>query len=131
MPEGRGFHAAISMNEDSRSPGGYVVVSFTGDSDGWCTLTRCPMGTVDWFPTREAGRKYMDTLPDGFEPHILSVHRPLTFIPTSTPREAAESRLYERAEDAAALDIPLEEALQTVRNGYSSIEADRMMREDP
>lgn len=116
---------------DLNSPGGYVVVSFTGSAEGWCSLDRCPMGSTDWFPTREAAKDHADRLPEGFEPHILMVRRPLTFIPTSSPVEAAESRLYERAEDAAALDIPLEVALEAVRNGYSSIEADRMIREDP
>jgi hypothetical protein len=35
------------------------------------------------------------------------------------------TRLYERAEEAAAVDLPLEEALQSVRDGYSSIDFDR------
>lgn len=45
-------------------------------------------------------------------------------------RELSMSRLYERAEDCATLDVPLEEALQAVRDGYSSIEADRQIAED-
>lgn len=46
------------------------------------------------------------------------------------PRDAAHAGdwLYERAEEAAAAGLPLEEALQAVRDGYSSIEADRMIR---
>ncbi len=51
--------------------------------------------------------------------------------PGECPRCDALNRLYERAEDCAALDIPLDEALQTVRDGYSSIEADREMALDP
>ena len=39
--------------------------------------------------------------------------------------------MLERAEDAADRGLPLEEALQAVREGYSSIEADRLAREDP
>lgn len=46
---------------------------------------------------------------------------------TSGPRDAkhAEDWLYERAEDAAAAGLTLDLALQAVRNGYSSIAADR------
>jgi hypothetical protein len=47
-----------------------------------------------------------------------------------TPEDWA-SWLYERAEDAAPGGLPLERALQAVRDGYSSIEADRLAREDP
>jgi len=48
------------------------------------------------------------------------------------PRDAthAEEWLYERAEDAAAAGLPLDKALQAVRNGYSSVEADRIAAED-
>jgi hypothetical protein len=52
---------------------GYVVVLFGGTTDGWCTLPHCPVGTVEWFPTREAAAAYCDTVPAGFQPHILSV----------------------------------------------------------
>lgn len=49
------------------------------------------------------------------------------------PRDAdhAEDWLYERAEDAAAVGLPEEKALEMVRNGYSSIAADRAVTEDP
>lgn len=45
------------------------------------------------------------------------------------PRDArdAEDWLYDRAEEAAAVDLPLEKALQCVRDGYSSIAADRAL----
>ena len=39
--------------------------------------------------------------------------------------------LYDRAEDAAVVGLPLDEALEAVRSGYSSIDADRMIAEDP
>lgn len=45
--------------------------------------------------------------------------------------DEVEVQLYERAEDAAAARLPLDLALQAVRNGYSSIEADRAVTEDP
>ena len=54
-------------------PEGYVVVLFGGEADGWCTLNKCPLGTVEWFPTRQDAAQYCDTLPEGFEPHILSI----------------------------------------------------------
>lgn len=38
--------------------------------------------------------------------------------------------LYERAEDAASDGLPLDQALQAVRDGYSSIEADRTFAAD-
>lgn len=38
--------------------------------------------------------------------------------------------LYERAEDAATKGLPLNMALDAVRCGYSSIDADRMTAED-
>jgi hypothetical protein len=49
------------------------------------------------------------------------------------PRDAehAEDWLYERAEEAASVGLPLDKALQAVRDGYSSIEADRTIAEDP
>lgn len=49
------------------------------------------------------------------------------------PRDAghAEDWLYERAEDAAAVGLPEERALEMVRYGYSSIAADRAIAEDP
>jgi hypothetical protein len=47
------------------------------------------------------------------------------------PREAAIDWIYQRAEDAAAIDVPIEDALQAVRDGYSSIEADRAIAADP
>lgn len=48
------------------------------------------------------------------------------------PRDAghAEEWLYERAEEAAAVGLPLDRALQAVRDGYSSIAADRIVAED-
>jgi hypothetical protein len=56
-------------------PGGYVVVLFGGDADGWCSLNKCPMGLVEWFPTRAEARAYADSTPESFEAHILSVSR--------------------------------------------------------
>lgn len=52
---------------------GYVVVLFGGSADGWCSLGKCPMGSVEWFPTTDAARRYADSVPEGFEPHILRV----------------------------------------------------------
>jgi hypothetical protein len=52
---------------------GYVVVLFGGAADGWCTLGKCPMSPVEWFPTEEAARAYADWVPKGFEPHILHI----------------------------------------------------------
>lgn len=55
------------------APGGVVVVTFgSADHDG-CALTRCPMAPVDWFPDRAAASAHAGTLPEGFEPHILTV----------------------------------------------------------
>ncbi len=48
----------------------------------------------------------------------------------SSAAERAWHVLYERAEDAAAAGLPLDQALEAVRNGYSSVEADRMIAED-
>jgi hypothetical protein len=47
----------------------------------------------------------------------------------SRPRDAehAYDWLYERAEEAASDGLPLDEALQAVRDGYSSIDADRVI----
>jgi len=42
--------------------------------------------------------------------------------------EHAEDWLLERAEEAAAVGLDLERALQAVRDGYSSIDADRRIR---
>lgn len=52
---------------------GYVVVLFGSKADGWCTLSRCPLGSAEWFRTEEEARAYCDTVPSGLEPHILSV----------------------------------------------------------
>lgn len=38
--------------------------------------------------------------------------------------------LYERAEHAAARGVPLDEALQAVRDGYSSVAADLAIADD-
>jgi hypothetical protein len=49
------------------------------------------------------------------------------------PRDAdhAGDWLYERAEEACAAGLPIEDALQAVRDGYSSVQADRAIAEDP
>jgi len=39
-------------------------------------------------------------------------------------------RLHACAEDAAAADVPIEEALLAVHDGYSSTECDRIVAED-
>lgn len=44
---------------------------------------------------------------------------------------AGESSQRWRAEEAAMAGLPIEQALQAVRDGYSSIEADRSIAEDP
>jgi hypothetical protein len=51
----------------------------------------------------------------------------------SRPRDAVHAYdwLYERAEEAATAGLSLEDALQAVRDGYSSIDADRAIAEDP
>lgn len=51
----------------------------------------------------------------------------------SRPRDAqhAYDWLYERAEEAAAVGLPLAEAIRAVVDGFSSIEADRAIAEDP
>ena len=48
------------------------------------------------------------------------------------PRDAehAETILYERAEEAFAVGLPIEKALQAVRDGYSSAEMDKQIREE-
>jgi hypothetical protein len=56
-----------------KGPGGYVVVLFGHEAEGWCPLNKCPMGQVEWFSSKSEARTYADTMPDGFEPHILSV----------------------------------------------------------
>jgi hypothetical protein len=45
--------------------------------------------------------------------------------------ESSTTALYEAAEDAAAAGVPLETALQAVRDGYSSHEADVICAADP
>lgn len=54
---------------------GYVVVLFGNKADGWCTLSQCPVGIAEWFPTSEAAHAYSDTLSVGFQPHVLMVKR--------------------------------------------------------
>lgn len=55
--------------------GGFVVVLFGDKADGWCTLEHCPLGSAEWFPTSSEARKYADSVPAGFQPHILIVSR--------------------------------------------------------
>jgi len=57
------------------SPGGYVVVLFGDKADGWCTLSRCPLGIARWFPTPDSAERYVESVPESFEPHILLVDR--------------------------------------------------------
>ena len=52
---------------------GYVVVLFGGKAEGYCTMDHCPLGTVEWFPTSDAAKAYAETVPEGLQPHILSV----------------------------------------------------------
>lgn len=56
---------------------GYVVVLFGGPSPGWCSCNRCPLGSVKWFADRDKAREYCDSVPEGFEPHVLSVDDPV------------------------------------------------------
>lgn len=58
-----------------RSPGGWVVVLFGSEpNENGCTLNRCPVGMVRWFPTNDAARAYADTLAAfEFDPHFLRV----------------------------------------------------------
>lgn len=60
----------------SESPGGHVVVLFGSEADGYCTLSQCPMGSVQWFADKDEARRYADSMPDGFQPHILRVEAP-------------------------------------------------------
>lgn len=64
------------MSEQFDAPGGYVVVLFGSDADGWCSLNKCPMGHVRWFADEDQARRYADSMPEAFEPHILLVERP-------------------------------------------------------
>lgn len=68
-----------------RTDRGYVVVLFGDMADGWCALARCPLGTAEWFATRESAAMYCDTIPAGLQPHILSV-RDATRAPLPTTR---------------------------------------------
>jgi len=52
---------------------GYVVVLFGGKADSWCTLDHCPLGTAEWFSTSAEAKAYAETVPEGFQPHVLSV----------------------------------------------------------
>lgn len=58
----------------AESPGGYVVVLF-GDGVEGCPLSHCPMGSVEWFRTKEQADDHCKRMPAAFEPHILIVHR--------------------------------------------------------
>lgn len=49
---------------------------------------------------------------------------------TVTDYRATEEALYERAEDAAAAGLPMADAVQAVRDGYSSVAADRAVAAD-
>lgn len=51
-------------------PGGYAVVLFGGEADGWCSLNKCPM-EVSWWATREEAERWADWVPAAFEPHIF------------------------------------------------------------
>ncbi len=50
-------------------------------------------------------------------------------VPTDTAK--GYDWLYDRAEEAATAGLPLDEALQAVRDGYASVDGDRMIAEDP
>lgn len=49
----------------------YVVVIFGGPAEGWCDLNHCPMTAYGPFPNSDAAHTFADTLPAGFQPHIL------------------------------------------------------------
>lgn len=55
-------------------------------------------------------------------------HGPLVegaFVPLRAADKSDSDWLYQRAEEAAAAGLPLADALQAVRDGYSSIDVDR------
>ncbi len=58
---------------DTKDASGYVVVLFGDAPEGWCNLTRCPQGIATWFPTSGEAHAYCETVPTGFEPHVLTV----------------------------------------------------------
>lgn len=54
---------------------GWVVVLFGEPADGWCSLSECPLGTAEWFPTREDADRFCAGVPEGMQPHMLIVAR--------------------------------------------------------
>lgn len=63
----------MSGSSEETSPGGHVVVLFGSAADEWCSLNKCPMGLVRWFADHDEARRYAETVPDGYEPHVLTV----------------------------------------------------------
>jgi hypothetical protein len=55
---------------------GYVLILFAQDET--CDMGYCPM-SVDWFPTEEAARDYVRSLPEHeqtvFHPHFMLVKK--------------------------------------------------------
>lgn len=56
--------------------GGYIVVTFGGAADGWCTLSHCPMSAYGPFATNDKAQAFMGTLPEWQQPHALLLHNP-------------------------------------------------------
>jgi hypothetical protein len=61
----------------------------------------------------------------------MNLHQSVRAISPDESQASKEAWMYERAEDAAAAGLPLDLALQCVRHGYDSVEADREHRENP
>lgn len=82
-------------------------------------------------------RRQLFGLGDNPDPRIV---QPLSWRPgqpashpqlVMTKLELKRNELYERAEEAASMGLSLEDALTAVREGYNSVEADRLAAEDP
>lgn len=54
---------------------GYVVVLFGQPEPSWCDLSNCPLGGAYFFETKVEAEAYCGVVPEGFQPHILTVER--------------------------------------------------------
>jgi hypothetical protein len=51
--------------------GGYVVVTFGGPADGWCSLNHCPMEAFGPFTQAAEAEAKAQEMPEWTQPHIL------------------------------------------------------------
>lgn len=61
---------------------------------------------------------------------VSQIPEPRRVVPAIRDRDHARDWLYERAEEACGVGMPLDVALQAVRDGYSSRVADYVFKYD-